>query len=203
MNYGDLKTHFNAMLNRTDITQALTQQFLSDGITRIQRSLRTPMQEKTFVVNITTTTSSLTLPADFIETISLYQDQYELQRVPMKRYRELQQSSYIGVPKYYARIGPQLMLFPTPTSGTLTLYYYAEFPALVLNTDTNALTETASDLVIYSALTYAADHYMDERAPQFEAKYLQFMGELQGMADDQELNGGIQAVQPTYSNADY
>jgi len=203
MNYGDLKTHFNAMLNRTDITQSLTEQFISDGITRIQRSLRTPMQEKTFVVNITAVTPSLTFPADFIETISLYQDQYELQRIPMKRYRELQQSSYTGVPRYYARIGSQLMLFPTPTSGTLTLYYYAEFPALVLNTDTNALTDTAADLIIYSALTYAADHYMDERAPQFEDKYLQFMGELQGMADDQELNGGIQAVQPTYNYADY
>ena len=32
MNYGDLKTHFEAVLNRSDITSALTTTFIGQGI---------------------------------------------------------------------------------------------------------------------------------------------------------------------------
>jgi hypothetical protein len=46
MNYGDLKTHFNNVLNRSDITTALTTTFIDQGTARVQRQLRTPMQEK-------------------------------------------------------------------------------------------------------------------------------------------------------------
>ena len=37
MNYGDLKSHFNGLLNRSDITAALTTRFIDQGIARIQR----------------------------------------------------------------------------------------------------------------------------------------------------------------------
>ena len=203
MNYGDLKTHFNALLNRSDITTALTEQFINDGIARIQRSLRTPMQEKILSVTLTGLTTRLTLPADFLETISLYFDQYELQRVPMKRFRELNHSNYTGNPMFYTREGADLLLFPQPSNGTLVLYYYAEMPPLVNNTDQTAMTQVASSLVIYSALTFAADYYLDERAELFELKYNQMMQEHQEMANDQETNGGTQVIQPTYRYQDY
>ena len=83
-------------------------------------------------------------------------------------------------------------------SGTLTLYYYCDFPALVNNADENDLTAVASDLVIYSALTYAADYFLDERSAIFEQKFNQFMAELQEQANDQELNGGVQSIEPSY-----
>ena len=34
MNYGDLKTHFEAVLNRSDITSALTTTFIGQGIAK-------------------------------------------------------------------------------------------------------------------------------------------------------------------------
>ena len=203
MNYGDIKSHFNSLLNRNDITTALTTTFIDQGIARIQRSLRTPMQEKTFVVNITALTSTITLPADFLETISLYQGAYEVQRVSMERFRQLDQVNYAGNPVSYTRIGPDLHLYPQPTSGSLTLYYYAEMPALVNPTDTTPMTLVASELIIYAALTFAADYYLDERSTLFEEKFNQFMAEHQEMANDQELNGGTQAILPTYTFSDY
>ena len=203
MNYGDLKTHFDALLNRSDITTALTEQFINDGIARIQRSLRTPMQEKVQTTSITTPTTSLTLPADFLETISLYFDQYELQRVSMKRFRELNQSNHTGSPMFYTREGADLLLYPQPATGDLVLYYYAEMPALVNATDENAMTLVASSLVIYAALTFAADYFLDERAELFELKYNQLLNEHQEMANTQELYGGTQVIQPSYSYSDY
>jgi hypothetical protein len=76
-------------------------------------------------------------------------------------------------------------------------------PALVNPTDTTPMTLVASELIIYAALTFAADYYLDERAALFEGKFNQFMAEHQEMANDQELNGGTQAILPTYTFQDY
>lgn len=104
---------------------------------------------------------------------------------------------------FYTREGPKLLLYPQPASGTLVLYYYAEMPALVNAIDENAMTQVASNLIIYAALTFASDFYLDERAELFEMKYNQLLAEHQGMADDQEMNGGTQVIQPSYSYSDY
>ena len=45
MNYGDLKSHFNDLLNRSDMTAALTTLFIDQSIARIQRQLRVPLNE--------------------------------------------------------------------------------------------------------------------------------------------------------------
>ena len=63
--------------------------------------------------------------------------------------------------------------------------------------------EVAPDLIIYGALTFAADYYLDERAQVFESKFQTFLAELQEQANDQELNGGIQAIQPSATYTDY
>ena len=203
MNYGDLKSHFEALLNRSDITSALTTTFIDQGITRIERQLRTPMNEKKVNYTIGSATSYITLPQDFIEIISLYQDQYELQRITTNQYRGYQKSGEQGIPRYFMREQQRVYLHPTPTSGTLTLYYYCDFPALVNNQDENDLTKVAPDLVTYAALTYAADYFLDERAGIFEQKFQQFLTEIQEQANDQQLQGGSNSIQPAYTYGDY
>ena len=203
MNYGDLKSHFNDLLNRSDITSALTTRFIEQGIARIQRQLRTPMSEKVLEIAVNTSTSSITLPADFLEIISLYHGAYELERVPMRRFRELNADNYAGTPRYFARQAEKLLLYPQPSDGTLVLYYHAEFPSMVLDSDENVLARAASDLIVYAALTYASDYYLDERAELFEQKFVQFMTEIQEQANDQELSGATQSILPSYSYQDY
>jgi hypothetical protein len=198
MIYSDLKSHFNDLLNRSDITSSLTTRFIDQGISRIQRSLRTPMSERVLEITINSKTESMTLPSDFLEIISLYHSNKELQRIPMSRYRELTDGIHEGKPQYFARQAEKLFLFPQPTDGTLVLYYHGEFPPLSADTDENVLTQSAPDLVIYAGLTYAADFYLDARSELFEAKYTQFLTELQSQADDQELQGSTQAIQPAY-----
>ena len=70
------------------------------------------------------------------------------------------------------------------------------------DSDENALASIGSDLIIYAALTYAADFYLDDRGQNFEAKYQAFLKEIQEQANDQELNGGINAVQPNFTYED-
>ena len=202
MNYGDIKTHFDALLNRSDITPTLTTNFIDQGIARIQRQLRTPLNENIVTYTITTQTPSVTVPNDFLEIISLYFGASELNRIPVSKFRPLANNPVTGNPTVFNRQQQDLQLWPQPTSGTLTLYYYGEFAPMTLNSDENALAAVASDLIIYAALTYAADYYLDERGQLFEDKYNQFLAELQQQGDDQELNGGTQSIQPAYSYAD-
>ena len=203
MNYGDIKTHFEALLNRSDITPTLTTNFIDQSIARIQRQLRSPLNENVSTYVISGQTASVVLPNDFLEIISLYLDGTELKRVPMSKFRNWAANPYAGNPIAFARQQQDLLLHPQPSSGNLILYYYAEFAPMTLNTDENTLAAVASDLIIYGALTYAADFYLDERGPLFEQKFLQFMEELQEQANDQEMNGGVQSIQPSYQYADY
>ena len=145
MNYGDLKSHFNDLLNRSDITSALTIRFIDQGISRIQRQLRTPLNEKVKTYNITSQTTSLTLPADFLEIISLYYNQYELVRIPMSSFRGLNNSTFNGSPTNFTRQQEDLLLYPTPTSGSVVLYYYGEFDAMTADADENACLLYTSD----------------------------------------------------------
>ena len=198
MNYGNLKTHFKNLLNRSDVTDALAGTFIDQGIGRIQRQLRTPMSENTLEFTITSQTETITLPADFLELISLYYDTSELTRITMKQYREYTGNIYTGTPRYFARQGEKLYLYPQPSSGTLVMYYHSEFSPMTVDSDENIVAKVAPDLVIYAALTYASDWFLDERAELFENKFNQFMLEVQEQANDQELNGSLQVINASY-----
>lgn len=202
MNYGQIKSHFQDLLNRSDITTALTTRFIDQSIARIQRQLRTPMSERVLEVTITGQTESMTLPSDFMEIISLYHSEYELERVSMRRYRELIGNVFTGKPQYFTRQAEKLLLYPQPADGKLVLYYHGEFPALSADSDENVLTQSAPDLVIYGALSFAADFYLDNRAELFEGRFNQFLLELQEQANDQELQGGTQSIMPSYRYQD-
>ena len=56
------------------------------------------MSERVFNVTITGQTESLTLPSDFLEIISLYKDEYELERMSMRKYREVANTAVEGKP---------------------------------------------------------------------------------------------------------
>lgn len=125
MNYGDIKSHFNNVLNRSDITAALTETFIDQGIARIQRQLRTPLNESVITYSLTGQTPAVTLPNNFMEIISLYYEDNELQRIPMSKYRALAVSPIQGSPTTFIRQQQSLLVHPQPSTGSLVLYYYS------------------------------------------------------------------------------
>tara|TARA_X000001382_G_scaffold124836_1_gene109744 strand:- start:1996 stop:2598 length:603 start_codon:yes stop_codon:yes gene_type:complete len=199
MNKGSLRTQFKAVLNRSDITDTLADTFIDQGITRIQRTLRIPSMETQHTYSISSSTTSVVLPSDFLEAIDLYYDNRTLVRIPMAEMQNLKQADTQGSPYYFTREGSKFLISPYPSSGSLTLNYYAQFVAMNSDTDENVLATIASDLIIYAALTYASDYYLDERSPVFEGKYQAFLDEIQVQADDQELAGSLQSIRPAYA----
>ena len=195
MNYGDLKAHFNDVLNRSDITTVLTERFIDQGLARIQRSLRVPFMEKQRNYTISSLTTDITLPNDFIETRDLYHSSgTTLERVSMETMQGLKANNLVGNPTKYAREQASLLLYPHPGDGTITLNYYAELDEFASDSTETTISKVAPDLVIYAGLTFAADFYLDERSPLFEAKFKAFLEELQEQSNDQELNGGTQSI---------
>jgi hypothetical protein len=198
MNLGSIRTHFKAVLNRSDITDALADTFISQGITRVQRYLRIPSMEKQYNYSIIEATAAITKPSDLLESISLYYDGHQLTKVTLHEILKRQKAGEQGPPLYFCRQGGSVLLSPTPSTGTLTLDYYAAFPVMTSDSAENILAQVASDLIIYAALTYASDYYLDERTSLFEDKFNQFMTEIQEQSNDAELSGNMQAIGPAY-----
>ena len=202
MNKGEIRAHFKALLNRTDCSDALADTFIDQSIARAQRILRIPPMEKTQTYNLTASTSTLIIPADFLEIIDMYYANTNLSRVPLSKYVEMSQPAESGTPRYFTREGENIKIYPYPTSGSISMNYYGQFAEMTADTDENDLAIIASDLITYGALGYASDYFLDERGPLFETKFVQFLSELQEQANDAEVSGTVQAMQPTATYQD-
>lgn len=202
MNKGDIRSHFKALLNRSDCSDTLADTFVDQSIARIQRTLRIPSMEKQQSYTISAATTLLVLPNDFLEIINLYYDNTSLTRVPLNQIMEYKDAGENGTPKFFTREGSSLLIYPHPTSGSVKLNYYGQFADMTTDSDENALAQASSDLIIYGALSYSSDYYLDERGPLFEQKFVQFLAEIQEQANDAETSGTVQAMRPTTAYED-
>ena len=203
MAYVDVKNQFLGLLNRRDITPSLTNTFMQFGIQRIQRELRIPAMEK--LANfVTDGTYNVAVPGDYLEMLSIYTNtttsHKRLTRVDAQSILDYSQQS--GIPQFYSRIGGNFVVGPVPPSGTsVFIYYYADASALVADSDTNWITEIAPTLLIYAALSYASDYFLDDRKQMFEASYMQIAEQLQNMALQDELeNASVSSAYDTSPN---
>lgn len=202
MNFSDVQANFLSILNRRDCTPSQVLTFLSFAIQRIQRELRVPAMERQVVHTFDgteTPVGALPLPNDFLETISVSTndsvEQNKLKRVDLQTASRLAQG--VGYPKVYYRQNGFLILGPRPLSGiSVYLDYYQDAATLTNPTDTNWITIDAPDLLVYGALTYAADFFLDERADKWEARFQSIVVDLQNMADQDELENAV--IMPAY-----
>ena len=199
MNKGQIRAHFIALLNRSDCTDALADTFIDQAMTRIQRLLRIPSMEKQQSYSITSgvAVTQIVIPSNLLEIIDLQYAGRALVRIPMHEMAQLQSTGQGGNPIYFTREREVIKLFPMPSSGQVYLNYYAEFDELATDVSTNVITKIASDLLTYTALSYASDYFLDERGPLFESKSGNFLSEIQGQADTGETSGIASTMRPT------
>jgi hypothetical protein len=204
MNRQQIRTKVKALLNRNDCTDELANDFIDMAQTRIERTLRTPGQEK---ISITTgnslpiPTDQFVIPADFLELKSLYTVEGGT-----LVYKEL--GTFFKLPKvqgcppkYYTRVGGSYLLSPSIPSGvSLYAYYYAAQKNLSADTDTNLFTQVCSDLLIYASLCFAADHFVDDRVAGFESRYELLLGELNEQARQTDMQQSSMSIEPAYGS---
>lgn len=198
MTRSEITTQFTGLMNRRDLTAntALVSTFIDQAIQRVQRELRVPAMEKTVEVTIAADYDGLVIPSDLIELISLTPASTS-RRLVKKDIDTVKQSALVtGCPTIYARDGSSWILGPEPIEDeVISVKYYAETTQLVESTDENIISIIAWDLIVYAALSYAADWFIDKRADKFEGRYAQILADLQDQADEDEL-GDDAAVQP-------
>jgi len=203
MNKGAIRTHFKALLNRSDITDALADTFVDQGIARIQRTLRVPAMEKVQPYTISSQVTKIVVPADLLEIIDIYHNNTSLTRLPLHDMLEMKATGQAGTAKFFTQQSGDVILFPEPTSGTMNISYYAQFAEMSADSAENSLAAFGSDIIIYAALTYASDYYLDERASVFEQKFVGFMTETQEQSNEAAQSGSVQVMRPSATYTDY
>lgn len=207
MNKAALRAQLKALLNRNDCTNTLADTFIDQAVGRIQRTLRIPPMERAAVVSFSDALpDSFVLPSDFLEFIDLYhEDEFggvKLKQVPRSQFLSFPKT--VGQPVMYIRTGGSVQVKSIPKPGTtLTMLYYAELTDLTADTDTNEISDIAPELIIYAALSFAADYFVDERKEAFEGVYSRTYQELDEQARKLEFSGNDLAVQSAYPNAEY
>lgn len=190
MNYGELKTQFEGLLKRRDMTPAQRDIFIQNAIMRVQRVLRIPAMEKHVKVTYDGTifnTGELPVPADYLRLHSItVNDEHIVHQGDAEQVLSL--AKVTGTPSLYYRRGSRFKFGPTPPAGTeFRLAYYVEFDALAADDTANFLTVSAPDLTLYAALSYAGDWFIDKRAAAWEGRYRDILSEIQDQADQDEL----------------
>ena len=198
MNKAGIRTQLIALLNRNDCTTSIADTFIDQAVARIQRTLRVPAMEKQSIITVNTVTpGSAVLPEDFLNIKYFYTDW------GMMEYRDfatfMQIPTSVGYPQYYTRVQGELKMKPTPPEGTvITMIYYGEIPDLATDTDSNFLSTIAPDLLIYGALTFAADYFVDERKQIFEDRFGAIYGEVEEQARLVDMDQTTMAIAPAY-----
>lgn len=204
MNKQGIRQQISGLLNRNDATNAQLDVFIDQAVARIQRTLRVPPMERVQIYTVETETNgSLSLPNDFLQLKHLYTSTGTI------NYTDL--GSFIktvdvpgNVPTIYTRVQGSLLLKPSPPEDfQVTLVYYGEIPDLVNDADTNFVTEIAPDLLVYGALTFAADFFIDERKPAFEEVAVRIFREIQDQADAMEFAQEGMTISTAYNNPEY
>lgn len=198
MRKSELMSHYREILNRDDLTDELAELFMSQGLSRIGRTLRIPSMERVAYLEVQTDEeigeNFVWIPRDYLALKNLYLAGGDnLKRKEWGQFLRYPKTGH--APAVYARHLRRWYLRPTPGEGTkVVVHYYGELlPLLELN-DSDPLLQTANDLVVYSALGYAATFFLDERKPLFEEEYNRIHAELMAQAEDQEFAEGSISV---------
>jgi hypothetical protein len=164
MDYGTLKAHVAAWLNRTDLTSQVPV-FIALAELDVNRKVRAPemMTKLTQAISLWATLpvdcleiASLALPASGYAPVSIT-SQAELDR------RRAEKLSAGGIPAWAAVIGRGLEFDADPESSTQLLgRYYARIPAMSDASPSNVLLDAHWDLYLYGALMHAAPYLEDD-----------------------------------------
>lgn len=204
MNKAGIRNQIKALIARNDTTDAVIDTFIDQAVARIQRNLRVPAMEKAYItVTTEDNPGTIILPQDFLRLKHLYISNAPIEYVDVSTFMRTQDAPG-NTPKIYTRIQGSYLLKPTPPVGlTITMIYYGEIPDLVNDTDTNFVTEIAPDLLVYTALTFAADYYIDDRKQQFADMAVLALNELQAQADEVEMAQEGLVVSASFNSPEY
>jgi hypothetical protein len=189
MNYSELRSFFLDLLNRDDCDDQKADLFISLGLRRVERLLRTPLQKYTHhYLGSDLQDGAFQVPSNYIGIVELRVD-----GMPVPRITASQAMSKDG---YEFREGQFIFNFTVGPDSDISLEYYTEFDKTVSDMAYSTYSVVISDLVVYSALVFAADLFMDVRRDSFQNTLTGLVTEVQQMSDAEAFSGGGMSLTP-------
>lgn len=163
--YAELQTAIGDWLNRADLDQKIP-----DFIRLAESTLNDVLRQADMITQstgVTITSGRATLPADALEVVYAQVgstedeplEQISPQQLTMLRRTRTRDAAN---PRFFAIIGRQIVVTPTPSSGTLDIDYYQRIPALTTSNTTNWLLDDAPHVYLYTSLLHATPFLMDD-----------------------------------------
>jgi hypothetical protein len=197
MTFADLKAKLRGLINRSDMTDDLAEDFIQQSQIRLERLLRLSFMQKFVSFTPPRADGVFRVPVDYLELIDLFTDHGEVARVDTSSY--LRQPATQGIPRVFMQTGHDIRMRPFPsTSELMFLRYFGCEPKLVQETQTNQWTICAQDALLYGAAEYAADYFEDERLPRFASRFEQAVTELNDQQQQEDFSGPM-SIAPAYS----
>jgi hypothetical protein len=173
--YNDLETAIGNWLSRTDYVPRIPE-FITLAEAEFNRRLRVMDMETRATALVA---AAATLPPDFLEMRSITVDNATVSFVTASDFFSLQLDGP-DEPHFYTIADGQLFITPTPSSGTMTMTYYASIPALQQTAQTNWLMTKAPDLYLFGALMQAEFYgWNDKRLPLIKARVDEIIAQLE------------------------
>lgn len=187
-NYADLLAAVANWLNRTDLTARIPE-FITLAEVEFNRSLRTIEMEARSTATLTG--AAIAVPADFIGLRSISIANTRLDYITPG---EAFEDEATGTPTRYTVSDGQFFFRPAPSSGTVTIDYYASIPALTASNTTNWLMTKHPDLYLFATCAQAEFYVVnDDRVAAWKARAEEIMAQI-GMATNKERYGGRRLI---------
>lgn len=191
--YADLQTAVASWTKRSDLA-SITPDLIALASSRINRDLRIGAQIATGTVSAVANTQTATLPAAFLEMVSVDIDGRTLEPVSEGN-AESSWGTDTGRPTQYSVRGSSIVLWPTPdTAYTVNLTYYSRFTLDAANT-TNWLMTNHPGVYLYASLAECEPYLVnDQRAVTWEAKYVNERDSLKAADQKARFANGARIV---------
>jgi hypothetical protein len=163
--YAELQTAIGDWLNRADLDQKIP-----DFIRLAESTLNDVLRSADMVTQSTSiaiTSGRATLPSDALEIVYAQVASTEdepLEQITPQQLTMLRRTRTRNAanPRFYAIVGRDIVVTPTPSSGSLDLDYYQRLPVLTDSNTTNWLLTDSPHIYLYTSLLHATPFLMDD-----------------------------------------
>ena len=191
--YDELKASIASWLNRDDLT-AVIPDFIALAESGINRDLRHYKMVQR--ADATLDSRYVQVPEDWLETMRFSITSGTTFRIEPTSIDDLvqlrqQNNDQSGRPRFYANVGNEIEVFPTPdTEYAMQLMYYGKTPALSASNTYNWLLQDAPDAYLYGALVQSAPYLQDDvRTQVWASLYTNAIQSLQKSSDETRFAG--------------
>lgn len=202
--YSELQTAIAGWLARTDLTDRIPE-FIRLTEAKFNRVLFAPQMEQRAVTNADIASDDpefVSLPTDFQTMIRVRLSEVtgkpRLQFMSQTQIDDYRYSTdnLIGQPVYFAIMGSEMELAPTPNDDyELEMVYRKTIPALSDDNTTNWLLDLAPDAYLYGALMEASAFMVeDERIPVWASALKSAVDDINGLGERRNNSAGPSSV---------